>query len=65
MPESIVAALGDVFERWDGKGHPHAKRDDDSALFCVSSPEVNSCAVLVEGDQLYQLEARVGVVARF
>jgi hypothetical protein len=39
--------------------------DDDSALFCVSSPEVNSCAVLVEGDQLYQLEARVGVVARF
>ena len=34
--------------------------DDDSALFCVSSPEVNSCAVLVEGDQLYQVEARVG-----
>jgi hypothetical protein len=39
--------------------------DDDSALFCVSSPEVNSCAVLVEGDQIYQIEARVGVVARF
>ena len=39
--------------------------DDDSALFCVSSPEVNSCAVVVEGDQLYQVEARVGVVARF
>jgi hypothetical protein len=39
--------------------------DDDSALFCVSSPEVNSCAIVVEGDQLYQIEARVGVVARF
>jgi len=39
--------------------------DDDSALFCVVSPTVNSCAVRVEGDQLYQFEARVGVVARF
>ena len=39
--------------------------DDDSALFCVVSPAVNSCAVFVEGDQLYQLEARVGIVARF
>jgi hypothetical protein len=39
--------------------------DDDSALFCVVSPEVNSCALFVEGDQLYQVEARVGLVARF
>ena len=39
--------------------------DDDSALFCVSSPELNSCALIVEGDSLYQFEARVGVVARF
>ncbi len=39
--------------------------DDDSALFCVSSPEVSSCAVFVEGDQLYQVEGRVGVVVRF
>jgi len=39
--------------------------DDDSALFCVSSPEVSSCAVVVEGDQLYQVEARVGVVVHF
>ncbi|HVJ30582.1 MAG TPA: hypothetical protein VNA66_09770 [Gammaproteobacteria bacterium] len=39
--------------------------DDDSALFCVVSPAVNSCAVFVEGDQLYQFEARVGIVARF
>jgi hypothetical protein len=39
--------------------------DDDSALFCVASPTVNSCAVFVEGDQLYQFEGRVGVVGRF
>ncbi len=39
--------------------------DDDSSLFCVVSPTVNSCAVAVEGDQLYQFEARIGVVARF
>jgi hypothetical protein len=39
--------------------------DDDSALFCVASPTVNSCAVRVEGDQLYQFEARVGLVGRF
>ena len=39
--------------------------DDDSALFCVVSPTVNSCAVRVEGDQLYQFEARVGLVGRF
>ena len=39
--------------------------DDDSALFCVSSPERNACALFVEGESLYQVEARVGVVARF
>jgi Outer membrane protein beta-barrel domain len=39
--------------------------DGDSALFCVFSPTVNSCAVFVEGDQLYQFEARVGIVTRF
>ncbi len=39
--------------------------DDDSALFCVVSPTGNSCAVFVEGDQLYQLEVRVGIVGRF
>jgi hypothetical protein len=39
--------------------------DDDSAVFCVVSPAVNSCAIAVEGDQLYQFEARVGIVARF
>lgn len=39
--------------------------DDDSALFCVASPTVNSCAVFVEGDQLYQFEGRIGVVGRF
>lgn len=39
--------------------------DDNSALFCVSSPTLNACALAVEGDMLYQFEARVGVVARF
>jgi hypothetical protein len=39
--------------------------DDDSALFCVASPTGSSCAVFAEGDQLYQLETRVGVVGRF
>lgn len=39
--------------------------DDDSALFCVVSPAVNSCAIAIEGDQLYQFEARIGVVGRF
>jgi hypothetical protein len=39
--------------------------DDDSSLFCVVSPIVNSCAIAVEGDQLYQFEARVGIVGRF
>ncbi len=32
MPLSIIEALGDVFERWDGRGHPHGKAGDDSAL---------------------------------
>jgi len=39
--------------------------DDDSSLFCVVSPAISSCAIAVEGDQLYQFEARVGIVARF
>lgn len=29
MPETILAALGDVFERWDGKGYPLRKAADD------------------------------------
>ena len=29
------------------------------------SPSVNGCALSVEGDILYQFEARVGIVARF
>jgi hypothetical protein len=39
--------------------------DSDSALFCVSTPEVAGCALSVKGTALYQLEARVGVVFRF
>jgi HD-GYP domain-containing protein (c-di-GMP phosphodiesterase class II)/DNA-binding CsgD family transcriptional regulator len=32
IPEPIVAALADLFERWDGKGHPNGKQGDESAL---------------------------------
>ena len=39
--------------------------EDESALFCVSSPTVSGCALSVEGDVLHQFEARIGVVARF
>ncbi len=39
--------------------------EDESSLFCVSSPTVSGCALSVEGDVLYQFEARVGIVARF
>ncbi|HUP75706.1 MAG TPA: HD domain-containing phosphohydrolase [Acidimicrobiales bacterium] len=29
MPDTILAALGDLFERWDGKGYPIGKAEDD------------------------------------
>ena len=29
MPDTILAALGDLFERWDGKGHPVGKTEED------------------------------------
>jgi HD-GYP domain-containing protein (c-di-GMP phosphodiesterase class II) len=29
MPDTVLAALGDVFERWDGKGYPAGKVADD------------------------------------
>ncbi len=32
MPEPIVSALGDLFERWDGKGYPNHKTGDESVL---------------------------------
>lgn len=32
IAEPITSALGDMFERWDGKGHPSAKRGEESAL---------------------------------
>ena len=32
MTEPIVSALGDVFERWDGKGQPGGKSGDESSL---------------------------------
>ncbi|HEX2274395.1 MAG TPA: HD domain-containing phosphohydrolase, partial [Acidimicrobiales bacterium] len=32
ISEPIVLALGDLFERWDGKGFPSGKKGDESAL---------------------------------
>ena len=32
ISEPIVVALGDLFERWDGKGFPRGKKSDESAL---------------------------------
>ena len=32
MPQPVVAAVQDLFERWDGKGHPRRKQGDDIAL---------------------------------
>lgn len=32
IPAPIVGALGDLFERWDGKGYPSGKKGDESAL---------------------------------
>ena len=32
MPAAVVAAVQDLFERWDGKGHPHHKQGDEIAL---------------------------------
>lgn len=42
MPEPILEALVDMFERWDGKGHPNAKQGDQIALLArvVSLAEV-------------------------
>ena len=32
MPTTVVGAVNDVFERWDGKGHPHHKQGGEIAL---------------------------------
>jgi HD-GYP domain-containing protein (c-di-GMP phosphodiesterase class II) len=32
ISEPIVVALGDLFERWDGKGFPSGKKGDESAI---------------------------------
>ncbi|MBI2705153.1 MAG: HD domain-containing protein [Actinobacteria bacterium] len=32
MPDSILAALADIFERWDGKGRPHKKQGEQIAV---------------------------------
>jgi hypothetical protein len=39
--------------------------DSDTDLFCSTGPDLNTCAVQIEGDLLAQLEAFAGVVFRF
>lgn len=39
--------------------------DSDTDLFCSTGPDLNICAVRIEGDLLAQLEAFAGVVFRF
>ena len=42
IPEPVVAALNDVFERWDGRGHPRGKAGEEVALLArvVTAAEV-------------------------
>jgi len=56
MPQSIVAALGDLFERWDGKGHPNGKNGDQIALL---ARVVAAADVLEIGFSRYGLDAAV------
>jgi HD-GYP domain-containing protein (c-di-GMP phosphodiesterase class II) len=53
MPDTILAALGDLFERWDGKGYPFGKAAEeiDSLARIVVIAEV-----LEVGEHRYGLE---------
>ena len=31
LPESLIVCLGQLYERWDGKGQPHGLKGDDVA----------------------------------
>jgi HD-GYP domain-containing protein (c-di-GMP phosphodiesterase class II)/DNA-binding CsgD family transcriptional regulator len=53
MPDTILAALGDVFERWDGKGHPNGKSGDDIHQLARI---VTIAEVLEIGEHRYGLE---------
>ena len=39
--------------------------DNDSRLFCSSSPEGGSCLIIAEGKVLWQMEARAGIAFQF
>jgi hypothetical protein len=39
--------------------------NSDGALFCRTGPEANVCAIRIDGETLWQWEARAGVVYRF
>lgn len=53
MPGTILAALVDVFERWDGKGHPTGKSADD---IHVLARVVTIAEVLEIGEHRYGLD---------
>ena len=56
MPDSIVVAVGDLFERWDGKGHPNRTEGDQIALL---ARVVAAADVLELGFTRYGLDAVV------
>jgi HD-GYP domain-containing protein (c-di-GMP phosphodiesterase class II)/DNA-binding CsgD family transcriptional regulator len=53
MPDTIVAALADLFERWDGKGHPKGKAGEGIDLL---ARVVVIADVLEIGEQRYGLD---------
>lgn len=53
MPETILDALGDVFERWDGKGYPLGKSADGIDLL---ARVVTIAEVLELGEHRYGLD---------
>ena len=61
MPATIVEALGDLFERWDGKGHPHRKHGEDIALL---ARVVAAADVLEIGFSRNGLEATVATATK-
>ena len=54
MPDTIVAALADLFERWDGKGYPNRKQGEEIALLARLTAAAD---VLELGFSRYGLEA--------
>ncbi|MGH9226400.1 MAG: HD domain-containing phosphohydrolase [Acidimicrobiales bacterium] len=56
MPGPIVVALGDLFERWDGKGHPNRKQGEEIAPLARL---VAAADVLEIGFSRYGLDAVV------